>query len=198
MANDVPFTLFGRLTKDPEISYTGNGLAVVNLTIASNPRKFDKQTNEWTDEPAMFIRASAWREFAENIANTCRQGMEVIAYGVLKNKPYQAQDGTNRDSLELELQNFGPDLRRATAAVTKTQTNQNQNENRAVRQQPSPQPLQGPGPRGQERAIPRNNGGQGQSPAQQQPVQHAGQQVQQEWAPEQPANGVVYEDETPW
>ncbi len=103
----------------PELRYTQNGLPVANFTIASTPRTFDRQANEWKDGEALFLRASVWREFAEHVAGSLTKGSRVIATGRLKQRSYQDREGNNRTSIELEVDEIGPSLRYATAQVTR-------------------------------------------------------------------------------
>lgn len=119
MANEPFITVCGNLTADPERRVTQNGVPVASFTIASTPRNFDRQTNEWRDGEALFLRASVWREYAEHVAGSLRKGMRVIATGRLRQRSYQDRDGNTRTSLELEVDEIGPSLRYATAAVTK-------------------------------------------------------------------------------
>jgi len=117
--NEVPITIIGNLTSDPELRYSHNGLAVANLTIASTPRFFDKQSNDWKDGEPLFLRASAWREFAEHIAGSLGKGSRVIAQGTLQQRSYDDRDGNKRTAIELKLDAIGPDLRYATAQVVR-------------------------------------------------------------------------------
>ena len=117
---DTVITVVGNLTADPELRFTANGLAVANFTIASTPRTFDRATNEWKDGEALFLRASVWREFAENVAATLSKGMRVVATGKLKQRSYETQQGEKRTSIELEVDEIGPSLRYAKAQVTRT------------------------------------------------------------------------------
>lgn len=119
MTGEIRFPVVGNLTADPELRYTQSGLAVVNFTIASTPREFDKATNQQKDGEPVFMRCSAWREFAEHIASSLSKGQRVIAYGRYRQRRYQTEDGSNRTSHELEVEAIGPDLRWATAVVTK-------------------------------------------------------------------------------
>lgn len=123
MANETIITVIGNLTADPELRYTQNGLPVANLTIASTPRVFDRQANEFKDGDALFLRASVWREFAEHVAGSLQKGSRVIAQGELKQRSYQDKEGNNRTSIELEISAIGPDLRYATAQVTRSASN---------------------------------------------------------------------------
>ena len=119
MAGETVITVVGNLTADPELRYTQNGLPVANFTIASTPRNFDRQANEWKDGEALFLRASVWREFAEHVAGSMTKGMRVIATGRLKQRSYQDREGQNRTAIELEVDEIGPSLRYATAQVTR-------------------------------------------------------------------------------
>ena len=119
MAGETVITVVGNLTSDPELRYTQNGLAVANFTIASTPRTFDRQANEWKDGEALFLRASVWREFAEHVAGSLTKGSRVIAQGRLRQRSYQDRDGNNRTAIELEVDEIGPSLRYATAQVTR-------------------------------------------------------------------------------
>ena len=124
MAGETVITVVGNLTADPELRYTQNGLPVANFTIASTPRNFDRQANEWKDGEALFLRASVWREFAEHVAGSLTKGMRVIAQGRLRQRSYQDREGNNRTAIELEVDEIGPSLRYATAQVTRVQTSQ--------------------------------------------------------------------------
>ena len=119
MAGETVITVVGNLTSDPELRYTQNGLPVANFTIASTPRTFDRQANEWKDGEALFLRASVWREFAEHVAGSLTKGMRVIAQGRLRQRSYQDREGNNRTAIELEVDEIGPSLRYATAQVTR-------------------------------------------------------------------------------
>jgi single-strand DNA-binding protein len=119
MAGETVITVVGNLTADPELRYTQNGLPVANFTIASTPRTFDRQANEWKDGEALFLRASVWREFAEHVAGSLTKGSRVIATGRLRQRSYQDREGQNRTSIELEVDEIGPSLRYATAQVTR-------------------------------------------------------------------------------
>lgn len=119
MAGETIVTVVGNLTADPELRYTQNGLAVANFTIASTPRSFDRASNEWKDGEALFLRASVWRDFAENVAGTLTKGMRVIATGRLKQRSYETKEGEKRSTIELEVDEIGPSLRYAKASVTR-------------------------------------------------------------------------------
>lgn len=119
------------MTADPEIRYTQNGLAVVNFTVASTPRNFDRQSNEWKDGDALFLRCSLWREFAENVSASLTKGTRVIVTGRLKQRSYEDREGNKRTVVELEVDEIGPSLRYAHAAVQRVQRDG------MTRQQPS-------------------------------------------------------------
>lgn len=120
MAGETVITVVGNLTADPELRYTQNGLAVANFTIASTPRSFDRASNDWKDGDTLFLRASVWREFAEQVAGSLTKGSRVIATGRLKQRSYETKEGEKRTSIELEVDEVGPSLRYATAQVTRT------------------------------------------------------------------------------
>lgn len=121
MAGETILTVVGNLTADPELRFTPSGSAVANFTIASTPRTFDRQSNEWKDGDALFLRASVWREAAENVAETLTKGMRVIAQGRLKSRSYDTKEGEKRTVMELEVDEIGPALKYASAKVTRTQ-----------------------------------------------------------------------------
>ncbi|PLS24955.1 single-stranded DNA-binding protein [Bifidobacterium imperatoris] len=119
MAGETILTIVGNLTADPEIRTTGGGAPVVNFTIASTPRNHNRQSNQWEDGPALFMRCSCWNDMAQHAAQSLAKGMRVIAQGRLSQRSYQAQDGTNRTVMELTVDEIGPSLRYATAQVMK-------------------------------------------------------------------------------
>lgn len=120
MADDTIMTLVGYLTADPELRYTPSGAPVSNFTIASTPRFFDRQANEWKDGETLFMRCSLWREAAENASESLRKGMRVIAQGRLKARSFDTREGERRTAWELDVDEIGPSLRKATAQVQKT------------------------------------------------------------------------------
>ena len=123
MANDTTITVVGNLTDTPELRFTSSGSAVANFTIASTPRTFNKQSNEWEDGETLFLRASIWREAAENVATSLTKGARVIAQGALKHRSYETREGEKRTSYELDVHEIGPSLARATAVVTRVDRN---------------------------------------------------------------------------
>ncbi|PPF28487.1 MULTISPECIES: single-stranded DNA-binding protein [unclassified Rathayibacter] len=192
MAGETIITVVGNLTADPELRYTQGGLAVANFTIASTPRTFDRQANDWKDGEALFLRASVWREFAENVAGTLTKGSRVIATGRLKQRSYETKEGEKRTSIELEIDEIGPSLRYATAQVTRAS---------------------GGGGRGQAGGGQGNGGqigggqggfGSGGQGGSGNAGGNRGGQAEEPWAPSAPAGGDVwstpgsYNDETPF
>jgi single-strand DNA-binding protein len=121
MAGETTITVVGNLTNDPELRFTPSGSAVANFTVASTPRTFDRQSNEWKDGETLFLRASVWREAAENVAETLTKGTRVIVQGRLKSRSYETKEGEKRTVIELEVDEIGPSLRYASAKVTRTQ-----------------------------------------------------------------------------
>lgn len=121
MAGDTVITVVGNLTGDPELRFTPSGAAVANFTIASTPRQFDRQTNEWKDGDTLFMRCSIWREAAENVAESLTKGTAVIAQGRLVQRSYETREGEKRTVVELQVDEIGPSLRRASAKVTRAQ-----------------------------------------------------------------------------
>lgn len=120
MSGELQITVVGNLTGDPELRYTQNGLAVANFTIAQTSRTFDRASNDWKDGDTVFLRSSVWRDVAEHVAGSLTKGTRVIATGVLKQRSYETKEGEKRTSFELEVDEIGPSLRYATAAVTRT------------------------------------------------------------------------------
>ena len=119
MAGDTVITVVGNLTDDPELRFTSSGAAVANFTVASTPRFFDKNTNDWKDGDALFLRCSIWRQAAENVAETLTKGARVIVQGRLKQRSYETREGEKRTVYELDVDEVGPSLKYATAKVTK-------------------------------------------------------------------------------
>ncbi|ORL01797.1 single-stranded DNA-binding protein [Prescottella equi] len=119
MAGDTQLTIIGNLVADPELRFTPAGAAVANFTVASTPRTFDKNSNEWKDGDALFMRCNIWREAAENVAESLVRGSRVIVSGRLKQRSYETREGEKRTVIEIEVDEIGPSLRYATAKVNK-------------------------------------------------------------------------------
>jgi single-strand DNA-binding protein len=126
MANETTITVIGNLTSDPELRFTPSGSAVANFTIASTPRSFDRQSNEWKDGETLFLRASVWREAAENVAESLTKGTRVVAQGRLKSRSYETKEGEKRTVIEFEIDEIGPSLTYASAKVTRKEKGQGQ------------------------------------------------------------------------
>jgi single-strand DNA-binding protein len=120
MAGETTITVVGNLTDDPDLRFTPSGAAVANFTVASTPRFFDKQTNEWKDGDALFLRCSIWRQAAENVAESLHRGTRVIVQGRLRQRSYETREGEKRTVIELDVDEIGPSLKYATAKTTKT------------------------------------------------------------------------------
>lgn len=116
---ETVITIVGNLTADPELRTTGQGAQVASFTIANTARVYNKQTGQYEDGPALFMRCSAWNDLAQHCAQSLAKGMRVIAQGRLRQHSYQAQDGTNRTVVELQVDEIGPSLRYATAQVAR-------------------------------------------------------------------------------
>jgi single-strand DNA-binding protein len=119
MAGETVFTIVGNLTADPELRFTPAGAAVAHFTVAATPRTFDRQSGEWKDGSALFMRCNAWRQVAENVAETMTRGMRVMVQGRLRQRSFETREGDKRTVVELEVDEVGPSLRFATAKVTK-------------------------------------------------------------------------------
>ncbi|WP_297565006.1 single-stranded DNA-binding protein [uncultured Arcanobacterium sp.] len=119
MAGDPTITIVGNLTSDPDLRYVGSGAAVASFTVAYNPRKFNRQTNQWEDGETMFFNCSVWREYAENVNQSLSKGMRVIVTGRLFIRTYKRNDGSTGTSVDIQVEDIGPCLRFATATVSK-------------------------------------------------------------------------------
>lgn len=159
MSGETTITLIGNLTSDPELRFTPSGSAVANFTVASTPRTFDKNSNEWKDGETLFLRASVWREVAENVAESLTKGMRVIAEGFLKSRTYE-KDGEKRTVIEFEIQEIGPSLKYANAKVNRTQ----RKEGGGFSKPPATTPAAKEDPWATPAANPNNGGGWGNGP----------------------------------
>ncbi|MBB2902685.1 single-strand DNA-binding protein [Kineococcus radiotolerans] len=120
MAGETVVTLIGNLTNDPELRFTPSGAAVANFTVASTPRTFDRQSNEWKDGETLFMRCAIWREAAENVAESLTRGTRVVVTGRLQSRTFDTKEGEKRTVIEMQVDEVGPSLRYATAKVNKT------------------------------------------------------------------------------
>ncbi len=119
MAGETVITVVGNLTDDPELRFTPSGAAVANFTVASTPRTLNKQTNEWEDGEAMFLRCSVWRQSAENVAESLQKGARVIVNGRMRARTWETREGEKRTSFEVDVDEIGPSLKWATAKVAR-------------------------------------------------------------------------------
>ena len=119
MAGETVITVVGNLVDDPELRFTPSGAAVANFRIASTPRTFDRQANEWKDGEALFLTCSVWRQAAENVAESLQKGMRVVVQGRLKSRQYETREGERRTVFEIDVDEVGPSLKYATAKVTR-------------------------------------------------------------------------------
>src|SRR5690625_889995 len=120
MAGETVITVVGNLTADPELRFTPSGAAVASFTVASTPRTFDRQANEWKDGETLFLRCSVWREAAEHVAESLAKGNRVIVQGRLVQRSFETREGEKRTVVEMQVDEVGPSLRYATAKVTRT------------------------------------------------------------------------------
>ena len=117
---DTPITVVGNIVADPELRFTPSGAAVANFRVASTPRTFNKNTNQWEDGEGLFLTCNVWREQAENVAESLQKGMRVIVNGRLRQRSYETREGEKRTVFEVEADEVGPSLKKATAKVTKS------------------------------------------------------------------------------
>ncbi len=119
MSGETVITVLGNLVDDPELRFTPAGAPVARFRIASTPRTFDRQTNEWNDGESLFLTCSAWRALGENVAASLSRGTRVIVQGRLKQRTYEDREGAKRTVFELDVEDIGPSLKNATATVAK-------------------------------------------------------------------------------
>jgi single-strand DNA-binding protein len=120
MAGETVITVVGNLVDDPELRFTPSGAAVAKFRVASTPRTFDRQTNEWKDGESLFLTCSVWRQAAENVAESLTKGTRVVVQGRLKQRSYEDREGIKRTVYDLDVDEVGASLRNATAKITKT------------------------------------------------------------------------------
>ena len=141
MANDVTICITGNLVEDPTLRFTPSGTAVANFTVASTPRTFDRQSNEWKDGDPMFLGCSIWQQAAENCAESLTKGMRVIVQGRLKSRSYETREGEKRTVFEIDVEEVGPSLTWATARVTRNdRSGAGQSRPQAQQQRPAGDP----------------------------------------------------------
>ncbi|MEJ5918714.1 single-stranded DNA-binding protein [Corynebacterium sp. H78] len=120
---ETPITLVGNVVAEPELKYTQSGAAVANFRIASTPRFYNRDTNQWTDGDGLFLTCNVWRDAAENVVETLSKGMRVIVYGRLRQRNYETREGERRTVYEVEVDEVGPSLRFASAQVNRNPRN---------------------------------------------------------------------------
>lgn len=178
---DTNITVVGNMVADPELRFTPAGAAVANFRVASTPRRYNSQTNQWEDGEAMFLTCNVWRQAAENVAETMSKGMRVIVTGRLKQRSFQTREGENRTVFEIDVDEVGPSLRYATAQVNRN-------------------PREGGGNYGggQQRSNNNNQGGFGGQQQQQQQSQQQNQAPAEDpWNSAPPAGGFGGADSEP-
>ncbi|MER5882584.1 single-stranded DNA-binding protein [Streptomyces sp. NPDC001941] len=122
---ETPITVIGNLTADPELKFTDGGAALAKFTIASTPRVFDREKNQWADGTSTFFRCAAWRQLAEHIAESLTKGSRVVASGRIRQHNWQTPEGENRSMLALEIDEIGASLRFTTITVNARTTTKN-------------------------------------------------------------------------
>lgn len=180
MAGEPLITVVGNLTDAPELRFIPSGAAVASFTVASTPRNFNRQTNEYEDGEPLFLRCSAWRDMAENAAESFEKGNRVIVTGRLQSRSYETKEGDRRTSFELQVEDMGPSIRYATARpARKDKGGGYGNDGNGFTQQPQ-----------QQRQQPQN-GGYGAQPQGygQQPTGYAQQPTGYSQQPQQPQQG---------
>jgi single-strand DNA-binding protein len=118
-AGDTQITIVGNLVDDPELRFTPAGQPVAKFRVASTPRFRDNATGEWKDGDSLFLTCNVWRQAAENVAESLQRGMRVIVSGRLRQRNYETQAGEKRTVFEVEVDDVGPSLLRASAKVTR-------------------------------------------------------------------------------
>lgn len=160
MSGETTLTIVGNLVDDPELRFTPAGAAVAKFRVASTPRVFNRTTNQWKDGEGLFLTCSVWRQQAENAAETLKRGMRVIVQGRLKQRSYEDREGVKRTVYEIDAEEVGPSLLRASAAVTKNPAGGGQQQGGA----PAADPWAGAKPAGQQPQQ-QSGGWGGQQPA---------------------------------
>lgn len=119
MANETPISIAGNLTGDPELKFTPAGVALCRFTVASTPRRYDKDTGKWVDGESMFLTCTVWRQAAEHAAESLAKGLRVLVVGRLRQHHWQDDAGQHRSMFGVDVDEVGPSLLFATAKVTR-------------------------------------------------------------------------------
>ncbi|MFE3187215.1 single-stranded DNA-binding protein [Streptomyces violascens] len=120
MAGETLVTVVGNLTADPELRHTASGIPVAGFTIASTPRVFNRERNEFVDGEPLFLRCSLWRQAGENAAQSLTKGSRVIVTGKLRQRTFDDKEGQRRTTVEIDAEDVAVSLMYARATVTKT------------------------------------------------------------------------------
>src|SRR3712207_268494 len=156
MAGETTITVIGNLVDDPELRFTPSGAPVANFRIASTPRQFDRQANEWKDGETLFIGCTAWRNTAENVTESLQRGMEVVAIGELNSRKYGNREGEKCKAFNIEIVRIAPYLSRQTDKVTKVTRADAQGQQRG-QQAPQQTQQQAPAPQQQQQQAPQQS-----------------------------------------
>ncbi|MEV5437216.1 single-stranded DNA-binding protein [Streptomyces sp. NPDC052682] len=119
---ETPITIIGNLTADPELKFTNSGQALARFTVASTPRVFDRETNQWKDGTSTFFRCAAWRTLAEHVADSLAKGSRVVLSGRIRQHDWQTPEGENRSMLAVEVDEIGASLRFTTVTINGKRT----------------------------------------------------------------------------
>ncbi len=119
MIGETNVTIVGNLTADPDLRFTPSGVAVATVTVASTPRIYDRQSSKWRDSDTLFLRATVWREAAQQAADSLRRGDRVVVVGYLKQRTFEDKEGIKRTVVEVEADEIAASLRYATVAITR-------------------------------------------------------------------------------
>jgi single-strand DNA-binding protein len=169
MSGETVITIVGNLVDDPELRFTASGVAVAKFRMASTPRVFNRETNEWKDGDALFLTCSVWRQAAENVAESLARGVRVIVQGRLKQRSYEDREQVKRTVYEIDVDEVGPALARATAKVVKNPSGGGQG---SVAQKATDDPWAGAQPANGQAQGGGWGGAQQQQPAAAAPVGH--------------------------
>ena len=119
-AGDTPITIAGNLVDDPALRFTQQGEPVASFRVASVPRYFDRQANEWRDGDGLFLTVNVWKQQAENACESLAKGTRVVVTGRLRQRTYELKDGSGKRTVfELEADDVAPSLKFASAKITK-------------------------------------------------------------------------------
>lgn len=117
----TPVTLTGRLTRDPELTYSAKGTAVARFSVVTSRRVKDQQTGDWRDEQTTFWDCVAFGQFAENITESLVKGTAVIVTGHAYQEEWEDKTGQKRKSVKVTCEDVAPSLRFASAQIKKAE-----------------------------------------------------------------------------